>query len=73
MCCARLGRQAIGEHHNDAVALLATADPALPAHLRTLLGLKTLAGYGYEPVTQANLLRAQRAMEALLAAARAAR
>jgi hypothetical protein len=66
ICCARLGRHARGESHTDAVALLATVDQGLARHLNTLLGLKTRAGYGHEPVTAASLVKARRAMTALI-------
>lgn len=70
ICCSRLGRHAQGENHTDAVSLLATTDPRLARHLNTLLGMKTRAGYGHEPVTAASLVKARRAMTALVEGAR---
>ena len=69
VCCARLGRYHRGERHDDAVALLATADPAAAKALRVLLGLKTAAGYSHVPNSQSDRLRAERALETLMAAA----
>lgn len=71
LCCARLGEHAQGENHNDAVALLERVDHALARHLRTLLDLKTRAGYSHSPVSADATRRAGRAMEALVLAARA--
>lgn len=47
ICAARLGEHARGENHDEAVALLSTVDKAAAAHLRALLGMKTLAGYSH--------------------------
>lgn len=72
ICAARLGEHARGEHHEEAVALLASADRAAAAHLRSLLGMKTLAGYSHTPISAERARRAGRAASALLDAARAA-
>ncbi|MET3919202.1 hypothetical protein [Arthrobacter sp. UYEF20] len=53
------------------MTLLKTVDKAAGKHLNTLLGMKTRAGYGYNPVTADQLKKAIRAMEALIATARA--
>jgi predicted transcriptional regulator len=53
ICCVDLGVHALGEHHTEAVALLAKARPdgvPLSSSLRTLLAMKTLAGYSAAPV-----------------------
>ena len=70
ICCVRLGRHAWGKNHNDAVDLLARADPAASRHLRALLHLKTRAGYSATPVSGQDRVRAERAMDALVEFAR---
>lgn len=72
ICCVALGQHAVGESHNEAVALLASADKSLSGHLRTLLNLKTSSGYGHTPTTDADQKRAGRSASALMAAARMA-
>ena len=69
ICCVRLGTHHHGENHSDAVALLAQVNKASSRHLKTLLDLKTMAGYSHEPLTLASLKRASRAMDALIQAA----
>jgi len=69
VCCARLGRYARGDNHDEAIALLRSADRALATELSTLLGMKTRAGYTALRVGQSDLLRAKRAAEKLCAAA----
>ncbi len=71
ICCARLGEYAQGVDHNDAIALLKTADAAAARHLETLLKMKTRVGYGHTPASQEDLKKAQRAGDALIKAARA--
>lgn len=71
ICCARLGEYAQGVDHNDAIALLKTADAAAARHLETLLKMKTRVGYGHTSASQEDLKKAQRAGDALLKAARA--
>ncbi len=72
VCAASLGVHAVGEHHQEAVALLARADKGASRHLAALLGMKTLAGYSHTPVSRDRAVRAGRAMDALLEAARRA-
>lgn len=72
ICRARLGEYSRSERHGDAVELLTKADAAVAKHLRTLLRLKTGAGYSHAPVSSEDRVRAQRAMDALLDAARRA-
>lgn len=70
ICASRLGMHARGENHHDAVALLATADRNASRHLSVLLTMKTRAGYSHLPVSPERAVRAGRAMDALLDAAR---
>lgn len=69
ICCVRLGYYARGDNHNEAVDLLKDADAASANSLRVLLGMKTTAGYSYAPVNAQDRVRAQRAMDALVARA----
>ncbi len=70
ICCARLGEHSQTENHNEAAAHLGKADRDSVKHLRTLLGMKTKAGYSHTPATTAECRRAGRAAEALLETAR---
>jgi hypothetical protein len=70
ICAAVLGAHAQGENHQEAVKLLATVDKRASRHLATLLKMKTLAGYSHMPVNRDRALRAGRAMDALMEAAR---
>ncbi|BCW61272.1 hypothetical protein [Arthrobacter sp. StoSoilB22] len=70
ICIARLGHFAQGQDHNDAVALLKSVDGGAAKHLTTLLGMKTRAGYGYNPINAEQLKKAVRAMGPLLDYAR---
>ena len=72
ICCARTGQHAQGDDHGEAVALLATADKRAASHLRTLLSMKTKAGYSHAAATADDCKRAGRAAEALVEAARRA-
>lgn len=69
---AALGVHAHGEKHQEAVTLLGTVDKQASRHLSTLLGMKTLAGYSHMPVSRDRAVRAGRAMDALVEAARRA-
>ncbi|MEN5074443.1 hypothetical protein ABE437_11535 [Isoptericola cucumis] len=73
ICCARLGEHARTESHHDAVTLLERADHAAAKHLRTLLGMKTRAGYSHTAISHQDSLRAERAMDALVDLARRVR
>ncbi len=73
LCCVRLGEHAKTESHHDAVTLLEKADRDAAKHLRTLLGMKTRAGYSHTPVSSQEALRAERAMNALVDLAQRAR
>ncbi|MBK5249186.1 MAG: hypothetical protein JJE50_07080 [Actinomycetales bacterium] len=66
ICCARLARYSRGEDHNEAVTLLGTVDATAAKHLRSLLDMKTRAGYSHTPASVEQVKRAGRAMEALL-------
>lgn len=70
ICGARLGVYAAGENHNDAIALLAKADPGAEKHLRALLNVKTKVSYTHQPTTADERKRTRRAAEALVEAAR---
>jgi hypothetical protein len=69
ICCARLGKHAQVEDHNDAVRLLDSADRAMGKHLKVLLGLKTRSGYTDTPTSRDELKRSERVAEALMEAA----
>jgi hypothetical protein len=69
ICCARLGRHYRGDDHGSAVELLDRANPNAAKHLRTLLGMKTKAGYTAIPVSGSEHTRAGRAASALVEAA----
>ncbi len=73
ICCIALGGHVQGEDHNEAVTQLSKVRPdgaALGNALRTLLGMKTRAGYSHEHISTAGCKRAERASERLLQAAR---
>ncbi|WP_109510272.1 hypothetical protein [Nocardioides speluncae] len=70
MCCARLGEHAAGDNHNEAAVLLGKVDRGLANDLRTLLGMKTKAGYSALAVSSEDRVRAGRASARLLEAAR---
>lgn len=73
ICCSSLGKHAQGESHDEATTLLASADKDAAKHLRTLLRLKTKAGYGHVPATQDEIKKADRAADALVEKARRVR
>ena len=70
ICCARLGKHAQGQDHNEAVALFEIAAPDVAHYLDKLLGLKTKSGYSHVPASQTDLKKAVRAAESLIEAAR---
>ena len=61
LCCGRLGEHAQGQSHVEAADLLAKVDKALAGDLRTLLAMKTRAGYGSAPSTAKTAKVASRA------------
>ena len=70
LCCAKLGRHATGENHDEAKRLVSLVDPGAGQALGTLLGMKTKAGYSALRMTATDRRRASRAAEALLTGAR---
>ena len=72
LCCARLGLlHHQGDNHQAAVALVATVDRVASRDLKTLLDLKTRAGYGAALIGAVDQKRAGRAAAALVHAAEA--
>ncbi|MGA3221550.1 MAG: hypothetical protein ABSE77_21185 [Acidimicrobiales bacterium] len=69
ICCAKLGVYHAGESHNEAVALLASADKLASKHLKGLLDMKTRSGYSPLLTSAADQKRAGRAAAALVAIA----
>lgn len=72
ICCRRLGEHAQGQDHNDAVLLLARADPDLATCLRTLLTNKSKISYSSQMLPSSEFKKVQRAATQLTAAARRA-
>ena len=70
VCCGSFGKHAQGDSHEEAAALLGSADKDAAKHLRTLLKLKTKAGYGHTPATKDEVKKANRAADALIEKAR---
>jgi hypothetical protein len=73
ICCIALGEHVQGDDHSGAVKHLAKVRPdgaTLSEALRTLLTMKTRAGYSHEHVSAGERKRAGRAAERLLTAAR---
>ncbi|NYE95094.1 hypothetical protein FHU41_001315 [Psychromicrobium silvestre] len=66
ICAGALGKHAKGQDHQDAVALLASVDKQASNSLGVLLGMKTRAGYGYDPISEVKLARAERAARSLV-------
>lgn len=66
ICAAALGKHSQGHDHQDAVALLASVDKSASSLLSVLLGMKTRAGYGHDPMSEAQLARAERAARSLV-------
>jgi hypothetical protein len=73
ICCLGLGEHAVGDDHNEALALLSRVRPGgkeFAKALAVLLGMKTHAGYSASPVSAVDRKRAQRQAERLVRAAR---
>jgi hypothetical protein len=73
LSCVALGEHAQGEDHHEALDLLIRVRPGgveLAKSLRTLLGMKTRAGYSHRAVTVDDRKRALRHAEKLVRAAR---
>jgi hypothetical protein len=74
ICCEAFGHFVQGEDHNQAIAELSKARPdgdELGGDLRSLLMMKTRAGYAAPPASAAQRKRAWRRAERLVEAARA--
>lgn len=73
ICCARLGRHSSSGTHSDAVRLLeTTVDREISKDLAVLLGMKNVSGYSARSTTSTDRLKAQRAAERIVEAARVA-
>lgn len=73
LCCIALGTHVQGEDHNEAVAHLSKVrqdGQDLGNSLRTLLRMKTRAGYSHQQVNARERKQAARAVERLLLTAR---
>lgn len=70
ICCARLGRHALGQDHSQAIELLRRVDIGASQRLSVLLGMKTRSGYSAVSSSSADRRRAARAARLLLTAAR---
>jgi hypothetical protein len=66
ICAGALGEHAKGQDHQKAVALLASVDKQASNSLSVLLGMRTRAGYGHDPISETQLVRAQRAARSLV-------
>lgn len=73
LCCRRLGEHATGDNHNFAVGVLKKVDAQLAKSLKTLLDLKTPAGYSAARLSDDDAKRAARAAGALVEAAQSVR
>lgn len=72
ICGVRLGLYAVGENHNEAVALLAKAEAGAEKHRRALLNVKSKVSYTHQSATPDERKRSRRAAEALVETARRA-
>lgn len=75
ICCKSLGHHSTSEDHAEAVSLLATVRAGgvqLAQDLNDLIGMKSKAGYGEEPVSGDQPVRAYRRAAKLVLAARSA-
>jgi hypothetical protein len=73
ICCIALGEHAMGEDHQETLALIARVRPdgnELAKSLRPLLGMKTRAGYSHRPVSAQDPKRAERSAQRLVRTAR---
>lgn len=73
LCCLALGEHAVGENHNEALALLGRVRPngkELANAFGVLLAMKTQAGYSASPIAAPDRKRAQRHAGRLVQAAR---
>lgn len=72
ICCAALGKHSSSSSHNDAVNLLARADPESAKDLSALLGLKNKVSYTHRSLSPDEHKRASRAAGRLVEAAKRA-
>jgi len=70
ICCAQLGRYAVGDNHTEAVGLLKLADSTLEKYLLVLLNIKSKVAYTHQSATVDERKKAKRAAEALAESAR---
>jgi hypothetical protein len=70
ICGSKLGEYATGENHNEAIALLEKAQPAVGRYLRTLLNMKSKVAYTHQSVSSDHREKASRAASKLVEAAR---
>jgi hypothetical protein len=73
ICCLRIGERSRGEHHQEALGLLARATPdgsQLAQALERLLGIKDQSHYGVELVSSTRARSAVRQASRLLARAK---
>lgn len=66
ICAGALGEHAQGEDHQAAITLLASVDKKASNSLGLLLGMKTRAGYGHDPISGTKLISAERAARSLV-------
>ena len=66
ICMKALGEYYAGQKHDEAAKWLEKVDKTLARHLYTLLAMKTKAGYSDIPVSNEQIARARRSMEALV-------
>ncbi|WP_230085338.1 hypothetical protein [Arthrobacter sp. AQ5-05] len=66
ICAGALGKHSKGQDHQHAIALLASVDKPASNSLGVVLGLKTRAGYGHDPISGAKLTSAERAARSLV-------
>lgn len=66
ICAGALGKYSKGQDHQNAIALLATVDKLASNSLGVLLGMKTRAGYGHDPISGTKLASAERAARSLV-------
>jgi hypothetical protein len=70
LCCRALGHHAQGDSHAEAIAEVTKVDKQHGKDLRTLLGIKTRAGYSSTAVSADQRKRSARAAQRLVEATR---
>lgn len=66
ICAGALGKYAQGQDHQGAITLLASVDQKASNSLGVLLGMKTRAGYGHDPISGTKLNSAERSARLLV-------